>query len=72
MRPSLWEQHVEPPEYSVGDEVCFYKSSPKDTCIITHVRTTTNMDDETYQEIRVHYNPYWFPAWQFAPVRRWS
>lgn len=69
----LWRANVEPPTFAVGEEVCYYKSTAKDTLVITNVRTTTSLDgDDIYQEIRVRDNYYWMPASQFVRVRRIS
>lgn len=69
----LWKANVKPTEFSVGDEVCYYKSTAKDVLIVIAVRTTMTLDgDETYQEIMVKSNPYWIPSSQFVRVRKVS
>lgn len=72
LRELRWRRYTNPnPQFAVGDEVCYWESTIRHTNKVLAVRETTSIDgDETYREIKVEGNDWWYPARYFVRVRR--
>lgn len=71
-RDMRWRTNVEPPEFKVGDEVCYRTSGINHTSTVIDIKWTTDEDGDRYQDVMTVENPYWLPASQFVRVRRIS